>query len=177
MATILDVGLLQYFSVIFPMLLVFALVLAILQKTKALGENTPINALVAAVAAFLLLLSPSAVALLNFIIPWFAVAIIFFVLLILIFQMFGMKESDWGKVVKDKAFYWTILGVGLVIMVAGFGDVFGQTALEYSQNASSVSEGGGDFRENAFSVLFHPKVLGMLVLFTIAIMAIALLTS
>lgn len=175
MATLLDVGLLQYFGAIFPMLMVFALVYALLQKTKALGENSAINALIAVVAAFLILLSPSAQALITFMIPWIAVAIIFFVLLMLVFQMFGMKEADWGKVVKDKSFYWTVLGIFIVIIIAGFGDVFGQSALEYSQNASSGNV--GDFRENAFSVIFHPKILGMIVLFVIAIMAVALLSS
>ena len=48
MATFLDVGLFSYFNVIFPVLLIFALVFALLQKTKILGTNITINAIIAA---------------------------------------------------------------------------------------------------------------------------------
>jgi hypothetical protein len=91
MASFLDLGLIQYFSAIFPVLLVFAVVYALLQKTKAVGGTPTINALIAIVAGFLILLSEKAIAVVNFIIPWFAVVIIFFVLMILVFYTFGLK--------------------------------------------------------------------------------------
>ena len=43
MATVLDIGLLEYFSIIFPAILIFLLVFALLQKIKILGDNKTIK--------------------------------------------------------------------------------------------------------------------------------------
>ena len=185
MATILDVGLLKSFDVIFPFLLVWALVFALLQKTEAIGKSMGINAVIATVAAFTVLLSDTVVQLINFMIPWFVVAIIFFVLLILIFQTFGAKEEDvFGALRKDKAISWVIVGVGLVIMVAAFGNVLGQKFTEASfqqGTAVNATAAGGvatsNFEQNITATLFHPKVLGLIVLFAVAIFAVALLSG
>ena len=185
MATILDVGLLKSFDVIFPFLLVWALVFALLQKTKVIGQSMGINAIIATAVAFSVLLSQTVVDIVNFIIPWFTVALIFFVLLILIFQTFGAKEDDVFKALKaDKAISWVIVGVGLVIMIAAFGNVLGQKFTEASfQSGTTVNAtaaggvGTANFQQNITATLFHPKVLGLMVLFAIAIFAVALLSG
>ncbi|MFH1276585.1 MAG: hypothetical protein ABIH82_05735, partial [Candidatus Woesearchaeota archaeon] len=89
MATVLDVGLLEYFGVIFPVILVFALVYAVLHKTKVIGESPAINAIIAVVAGLLMLLSEQALEVVNFMLPWFAVLILFLLLMIMVFKMFG----------------------------------------------------------------------------------------
>ena len=43
MATILDVSLLQTFDIVYPVLLVLVVMFALLQKTKAIGDNVGIN--------------------------------------------------------------------------------------------------------------------------------------
>ena len=182
MATILDVGLLQSVDVIFPFIFSWAVVFALLYKTELLGKNHAINAIVSAVVAFTVLLSQTVIDLINFMIPWFTVALIFFVLLLLIFQTMGLKESQLANVVKDKTVYWTLIGVCLVIVMAAFGNVLGQTVLEAGEGdgATSVSDGNGvgtsDFQANIIQTLRHPKVLGLIVIFGIAIFATALLS-
>ncbi len=198
MATILDLGLLQSFSSIFPVILIFAMVFAILQKTKAVGDSIGINSIIAVAISFMALLSDTIIKVINFMIPWFVVAIIFFLLLILLFQVFGAKESNiWDYVKNDRAVGWVIVGVAIIIVFAAFANVLGQQLTEasiqpsstsssmYSSNttnvySSSTNSGGvatGNFQQNIYSTLFHPKVLGVLVLFTIAIFAVALLTG
>lgn len=187
MATFLDVGLLRYFNIIFPFLLVWALVFALLQKTKLVGsDRVGINAIIALAFAFMVSLSDSAVQIINFMIPWFTIAIIFFLLIILIFQIFGAGEKDiFAYVQKDKGIGWIIIGVVLIIAGASFGNVFGQDLLnqsggETSMNVSGGGEGGvatPDLQRNLYATLFHPKVLGIIVLFAIAIFAIALLSQ
>ena len=184
MATVLDVGLLKTFDVIFPFILVWALTFATLQKTKITGASPGINGIISAAVAFMILLSSNVVEMINFMIPWFAVAIIFFVLLLLIFMMFGLKESDLASAAKDKGVYWTLIGVGLIIAIAAFGNVFGQSFLEAggavqqsSVNATDGTTISADFEKNITGTLFHPKVIGMIVLFIIAIFAVALLTQ
>ncbi len=181
MATFLDVSLLQNFSFIFPVLLVFAITLALLQKTNVLGKSPAINALIAAVASFSVLLSKSVIDVINYMLPWFSVMIIFFVLLVLIFQFMGVKEDKWGDIVKEKAVYWSILGILIVIIFAAFANVLGQSALEgRSELTTEEVESGvatGSFEENIYATLFNTKILGMIIIFTIIIFAVALLSG
>lgn len=183
MATVLDVGLLGYFNVVFSFILVWTLVFALLQKTKVLGEKAGLNGLIAVAVAFLVSLSDNVVEMIRFMIPWFAIAIIFFVLLILIFMVFGAGEKDiFGYIQKDRSVGWVIIGVVLVIVGASFSNVFGQELLSQAAEggATNVTAGGvatGSFQQNIYATLFHPKVLGMIVLFAIAIFAIALLSQ
>lgn len=200
MATVLDLGLLNYFSVLYPVIIVWCIVFAILQKTGAIGKSAGINAVIAVAIAFMTLLSKTLVDFLNFIVPWFAVAIIFFVLLILIFQVFGAKDADFASAVKDKGVYWTLIGIAIVILVAGFGKVMGQSLTEAAyqpsttsgvttingttytlpdevSSAGSTDVAGKSFEGSATATLFHPKVLGLIILFAIAIFAVALLSG
>ncbi len=182
MATILDVSLLQSFDVIFPVLFIFALVYAMLHKFNIGGNSPVIHAIIAVMTAFMAILSRSVVELINFIIPWFAIAIIFFVLVLLIFYIFGASDSDIKQYMANNASVgWVIVGVAIVIIVAGFGNVFGQQLTEaaFQQggevNVSSSSVSSGNFEQNISAILFHPKVLGLAILFVIAIFAVALL--
>ncbi|MBI2666801.1 hypothetical protein HYX13_04270 [Candidatus Woesearchaeota archaeon] len=185
MATLLDIGLVQYFSVVFPFLFIVAVVYALLHKTKVVGDSVTFNAVISVVTAFAVVLSDSAVKLINFIIPWFAVVVVFLVLLLLVFQTMGLKEDQLPNVVKDKTVYWTLIGIAFVIIIAGFANVFGQSALEAQQSVGETTVTTTDgvttttpaFEQNIYAILFHPKILGMMILFTIAIFAVALLSA
>ena len=186
MATILDLSLLKEFDIIFPMLLVFSLVFAVLQNKKYLSDNASINAMIAIVAAFTVALSGTAVSVLNFSFPWFAVAIIFFVLVLLVFQVFGATEGDIRDYLKgSQAIGWVIIAVSLIIILAGLGNVFGQTLtdLSFDEGASTNStiDGGGvgtpSHQQNIIGIFFNAKVLGLVTLFAIAIFTILLLTA
>ncbi len=184
MATILDVSLLQTFDIVYPVLLVLVVMFALLQKTKAIGDNVGINAAVAVAVAFMVVLSRTAIEIINFMIPWFVVTFLFFMLLLLIFQIFGATEKDIASYMKtDKGVGWVIIGIAIVIAMAGFGKVLGQTAGPYLEggNASVYDSGSGvatgSFETNVMATLFHPKVIGIMILFTIVIFAVALLTG
>jgi len=180
MASPLDLGILNLFDFIFPMLLVWAFVFALLQKTKVIGDSMGINATIASVASLTVLLSRTAIDLINFIIPWFAIAIIFFVLMVLLFMIMGVKEVT---AYQDKTLQWVLVAVGILILVAGFGKVLGQSLLEQSAaQGETVIEGqetvaSPDFQQNIYATLFHPKVLGLLVVFAIVVFAVALLSG
>lgn len=180
MATVLDIGLVNYFNIIFTVLFIWAIIFALLQKTKVIGDSLGINATVAIAVAFMSLLSSTLIQVVNFMVPWFAVAIIFFVLMILIFQMFGV--TDFSGAVKDEGLLWAIIGIGLVIMVVAFANVLGQGLLDQAAGQDQVvsedgTVSGGDFEGNIYSTLFHPKVLGLIILFIVAIFAVILLSS
>ncbi len=182
MATVFDLSLFQTFDAVYAILLVFAIVYALLSKTKGISDNMAINALIAVVASFMVLLSQTLIDIINFMVPWFVVTIIFLVLMVLLFQLFGASDKDLVSAMKDKALMWTIIGIGLVIMVAAFASVLGQQLTEQSFNPGStvVNASGGvatsDFQTNIYATLFNPKVLGLLIIFGVAIFAVALIS-
>ena len=183
MATVLDVSLLGYFNIVFSFFLILVFVYAILQKYKVLGDSPAISGVIAFAMASIAVISETVIGLINFIAPWFVVMFIFLVLLLLMFQMMGATEQNFQAAVKDKAVQWTILAIAILIIGAGFANVLGQDLLEQSQSSGEemVLEDGStsstDFESNVMSTIFHPKVLGMIVLFGIAIFSIALLTN
>lgn len=179
MASPLDLGILQLFDFIFPVLLVWAFVFALLQKTEVIGKSLGINAIIASAAALTVLLSRTVIDLINFIIPWFAIAIIFFVLMVLLFMIMGAKDIT---AYKQTNVQWVLIAIGILIVVAGFGKVLGQTLLEEGAQAGMVVEGAegvatGGFQQNVYATLFHPKVLGLLIVFAIVVFAVALLSG
>jgi len=192
MATLLDVGLVSYFSNIFPFIFVWAIVFATLQKTKVIGTSMGINATIAAVAGLMVLLSQSLINIINFMVPWFAVLIIFFVLMMLAFMSFGAKEADFSSALKNKTVLYIMIAITLGIFGAAVANEFGQTATEASFGGSGVVNDGSlpvdgsggeisstatsNFQTNLFGIVTHPKVLGMMVLFAVVIFAVALLT-
>ncbi|MEK6809687.1 MAG: hypothetical protein AABY40_03360, partial [Nanoarchaeota archaeon] len=110
MVSPLDLGILQLFDFIFPVLLVWAFVFALLQKYEVIGKSIGINAIIASVASLTVLLSRTVIDLINFIIPWFAIAIIFFVLMILLFMIMGAKDID---AYKQTNIQWILVAVGI----------------------------------------------------------------
>ena len=186
MATAIDFGLLQNFDFIFPFLFVWSVVYATLQKTKVIGGAMGIDAIVAFAISFMILLSRTLIEILNFMIPWFTIAIIFFMLLMLMFMVFGASEKDiFGYIKTDKGVGWALIGIALIIVIAAFGNVLGQdfTQQSFDENApQEVATGSGgtatqNFEGNVTAIFSHPKVLGMLILFAIAIFAVGLLSG
>lgn len=181
MATILDVSFLQTFDIIFVVLLVWTFVFAILHKTKAVSETPAINATIAVAVSLLVLLSRTAVDIINFMVPWFAVAILFLFLMILMFMMFGADMKTVSGALSNVSLQWVLLGIGIIIIVAAFGNVMGQKFLvEGAPSVSGVNattSDSGDFQQNLQGTLFHPKIIGLVVLFGVLIFAVALLTA
>ena len=185
MVTFLEIGLLRYFSIIFPALLVFALVYAILTATKMLGESKGINAIVAIVLAFLVMLSEDIISLINFVAPWFVLFFLFIVLLLVVYKIFGASDKNLANfITTDRPVQWAIFAVGVLIMVAGFSHVYGQKLLPATlenetvniTGSQAVSTATSSFRQNVTRIFFNPKVIGMLFVFFVAVFAISLLT-
>ena len=190
MATFLETGALNYFSIIFPALLVFVIVYALLEKTKILGENKGLHAIAAIVAAFLVMLSGDIVQIINFGAPWFVLVFVFLVLLLLIYRFMGATEADLTKVIRtDKPIQWTIFFIGLVIVIASISNIYGQRLLaqteEYAVGENITvaeareiiaEEEGLTYRSELYKTFFSPKILGLIFIFLVATFTIALLT-
>ena len=82
MASFLDIGILDYFAPAFVFLLVFAVLFALLEKTKVFGDKTGINSLVAFSISLLFLLTPDLVGIVKVITPWFTILFIFILMIV-----------------------------------------------------------------------------------------------
>lgn len=185
MATFLEVGVLNYFSIIFPALLVFAIVFAVLEKFKLIGGNRALNAIVAIVLAFIVMLSSDIVQIITFISPWFVLVFIFGILLILVYRIMGASEESISVFIQnDRAVNWFIFIIGAIIVIAGISHVYGQRLLPVTttgviSNATAMQPGStatGQFSGNVAATFFNPKVLGFLLIMFVAVFSIGLLT-
>ncbi|MBT4538783.1 hypothetical protein HOI26_02615 [Candidatus Woesearchaeota archaeon] len=184
MVTFLDVGLTNAFGSVFAFIFVWVITYALLHKFKFLGDSVALNGVLAVAVAFISIISDIFVDVINTMIPYFAIAIIFFILLLILFQIFGAKEEHIRTTMQnDKAIVWTIIGVGMAIFAISLGQVLGQqfTDVSFQDSDTPVVDDGSvasaDFEKNIFSTFTNPKVLGLIIMFVIGIFAIALLSA
>ncbi|RMF55236.1 hypothetical protein D6745_02785 [Candidatus Woesearchaeota archaeon] len=167
MATFLDVTILGGFSLIFPFLLVFVALYAVLINTKPFGgEKKGIYALISFCIAVLVLFSKTAIALVETMIPWFVVFFIVILLTMMAFTFLGAKESDMISALKSHGTLknWLVT-IAIAIVIISFAQVLGQPLLEKGKGGGTVESpqgptSTGSFSENLGNTLFHPKVLG-----------------
>lgn len=109
------------FDTLFPFLLIFTLVYAILERSKVLGSDKEepkhnLNAMVAFVMAFLTIASPSIISFLNFMTVW--IVVIFLTIVFLTFLIFAVNQEA-EKTMKSKGFRITLVSIiaGLVVLI------------------------------------------------------------
>lgn len=185
MATpVMDISLLEGFSVIFIMLFVAVVVYAILQSTKSFGSNKGIHVLIAIIIAIMTLFVPKITEVIKLIAPWFVLLFIFIMFVLIAFKMLGVTDEGIAGVLKKRidVTYWIIV-LSVIILLGGIGKVFftgvpGQPS--NGDGAINASGGGpiGETGEGAFwATLFHPKVLGMVFVLLIAVFTMMLITQ
>jgi len=192
MATVLDIGALQHFSIIFTLILVVTLMFAILQFTKAFGGSKGVHIILAFVVGLIAILVPEVTAMIGTMIPWFTLLFIFLVLVILSYKIFGATDADFAAVVRDRSVIWVVLIICIVIVIASFSSVYGQRFLTGEDQAPSkvtkatgtagegaVADGSAtpDFKSNLSATFFHPKILGIIFILLVAVFTIAILAA
>jgi len=182
MVTPLDISALQQFSGIFPFLLVLVLIYAILTRTEWFKEKQGMAALIAVIAAIMTLFSGIAIKTINLMAPWFVLFVIFGVLLILAYMAFGIDKDTIFKTITGVeyggAFGFWVLAIMLII---GVGSLFTVVNEEVgfrkltAENGSAVERPSEEF--GFWQTLFHPKILGMLLVLLVAFFTIGKMTS
>jgi hypothetical protein len=165
-------------------LIVFVVVYGVLQWFKPLGEDKGINSIIALCIAALLLFSRDAVGIVNFIAPWFAILFIFFFLGITLFRLVGAPSSaieatmsKWGTL------HWWLLALALLIMMGALSEVYGPRISPYgeenlTETTEVIEEGEPEgYKSRVTSILFHPRVLGLVLILLIVVFAIRVLTE
>lgn len=199
MATILDIGLLQNFSIVFAMVLVIAIVYGLLQFTKAFHGSKGLHIIIAFIIGLLILLTPDVTKVISVMIPWFTLLFIFLMFLLMAYKIFGATDADISGVIRtDRAVIWVIVIIAIVIVIASFSSVYGQRFLTQTVpgapaqaavagQQAGVSGAGAvypgtqatsttSFSGNLAASFFHPKILGLIFLFLVGVFTIAILS-
>ena len=183
MATFLDLTVLEKLSIIFPFLLVFAVIYGILRYAKTFGEEKEgLHAIIALAIASMVIFSPGAVALIEEMIPWFVVMFLVILMIIMSFMFFGTKEAEFMSALKNSSIVTWVIVFSVIIVLFSFSNVYGQQLLtgepETPAVGTTVESGTGtsDFSQNLSNTLFHPKILGMILILLVATFTIMFLT-
>lgn len=173
MATLTEaLGLLGNFSPIFTFLLIFAIIYSVLERTELVDDNKSIQAIIATALALLAVTSETVTKLIQFTAPWFILAFIMILMLILIYRTVGVsEESIVNYIEKDRAINWVLIGIALTITMVGVFQVFGEWALQ--ETAKNTTQTG--FQQNLINTVFNSQMLGLLLVFGLAVFTIALL--
>ena len=199
MATFLDFSLLSGARAIFAFLLIFCLIFALLKFTNIFKMSDNLNAVIAFVVSILSLFSPSMIAVIQVVTPWYVLMMIIIVFVLLIVMIFGSLGDNIGDIKgnlgsKYKTIMVWIIVVSFIIFFSGLGYVFlggssSEFALNRDQTANTSSSGSGDIGRQAdlgdvggtgvgtfLETLFHPKVIGMILFLIIASLTVLLMS-
>lgn len=170
MVTPLDTGLLGYVMPIFSFLLIYAVIYAILVKTKILGESNTINSVVPLAIAIIFLLMPGAVSFINFVTPWFVVLVIVGFAVALLFLFLGVEQKTVRGWAHNPTIYWTALIFMMIIIVGGLIHVFGNF---FGQPEASTGTIGSEVHWS----IFHPKIVATVFILIIATFAVKFISE
>ncbi len=181
MATPLDLGLLQHFSVIFPILLVYGMVLGVLTYTKFFGENAALHNVIAIVIALSTGMSTLVVQIINTMAPWIILIFVLIMFLLMAYKFFGATDSDIHTVLtRDKTVVVWILIIFFIIMLGSISKFyFAESTIPGGEGVVGVEEGqaAGAGVGAFWATLFNTKVLGVIMVLLIAVFAIIMLSK
>lgn len=189
MATFVDISIIQNFSTVFTFILVFVIIYGLLQTVKLLGEDKGgLHALIAVIIAFLVSISAGISTFVQTFTPWFTVIILVIFFILFAVKLFGVSNDDIlaGFKKKNSILTW-ILILTAVIVLFSLGAGFGQKTLEEGQTGgttTSIATGNtttptdtGSFSQNLYNTLYHPKVLGLILIMLVVVLAMLFLTD
>lgn len=178
-----------------PALLVLVVMYGILGYSHALGDNKFVHALLSVCVAVLFLYSTKTTDMVAFIVPWFTVLFIFIIFILLAFKTMGVSDDIILKTMGEyKGITWWILILAIIIGLVSLSNVLGQGFLEkqpgYTPNTDGTytspsgeivqSTGGSttssDFGSNLTNTIFHPTILGFLLVGFIASFSVYFMT-
>jgi len=179
MATFLDIGLLEHFKIIFPILFTFLVVYALLVYTKFLGDNKAIHALIAFALSIMVAFSDIAVATINSMAPWLVLVFIFIIFGLLAYKSIGFSDAQIMGALTARRQRWIIFIIGWVVVAIFLGSLTseiserGGIGVYGVSNTTEASSGDDETQEKAFyETLVHPKVLGIMFILLLMLFAI-----
>lgn len=189
MATFLDFSILSGASAVFAFLLIFLLVYAVITYTGMFKMNQGIAAMIAFAIAVITVFSPSAVQVIQLVIPWYVLMMFIIFIMLLMVLIFGSLGNSGAEIRATMGEYYKtvvnfIIVIAVIILLAGLGQVYlgggERDVLSGDQNQTITTDGsniGGRGAEAFIDALFHPKIVGLVAFFVIAVFTILLMGS
>src|SRR3989339_194051 len=164
MATILDLGLFEYFIPFIVFVFVFILIWAMLKKLNFFPGNDGAHFLIALTLSLLFILVPELTNIVTLATPWFIILIIFLFMIIMIFLFMGASPEGvasifGGKGAPNQVVMWTILILSFAIMGYAFMQVYGDQV--HNLTSGETTDNSGDLMMTIGQIVFTPKVMGM----------------
>ncbi len=162
-----DLSSFVYFGPVLVFLAVFAIMFAVLHKTKLIGENKAAQIFISFVFSTIFVTASSAGEVLLNVIPWFAVLIIALFLIMLIVGFMGKTEAIIGKGIG-----WVFVVLLIIIFLISGIKVFSHSISPYWPGATYAEVEQGDPNlVGFFAWLYSPRVKGFFLLIGVAAIA------
>lgn len=172
MATFLDVTGLEHFSSLFVFLFTWLIMYAVFSTTKILGGNKALPILLGLVLSIFVLLSPAVTSIVRELAPWITVGFLFIVLVAVVSKLMVGDFPGAGQAsIEVRAVLLVFLVI--VIFIASMTQIRKHISVPGDEGTSEDTE---EFLKPT-TIIFHPKVMGAILLLAIAIFTIALLAS
>jgi hypothetical protein len=166
MATFLDVTGLQYFTNFFVFIFVWLVIYAVLSTTKILGDNKGVPIIIGLIIALLVIISPVVTGAIAAVSPWFALVFVMIILVLVALKTLGVAKTDLSSLPQLKMLL--IIGI-IIIFVVGIA--------AYVREEAAIPDGEELDYSKTPSVIFHPKVLGIVFVLLIAVFTIVLMAG
>ncbi len=173
MATFINAFMVQKFNWFVLFLFIFVIVYAILEKSNWF-KNKNLDSIIALAVAFLSLMNPNVVSLIEHLIPWFFIILLVSLFILVAMMNLGVEEKNITKAMSTWGpFHITLIGfIGLVILLViaqVYGSQFMTIASGKATNQSSIS--------HTIQVMVQPQVLALIFVFIVAGLAVLFLTN
>ncbi len=157
-----DVSAFVYFLPILAFLVVFAIMLAVLNKTKLLGDNLYIQLFFAFVISTIFVTATSVRQLVLNVLPWFAVLLIALFLLMVLIGFMGKTDA-----IMNKGVGWIFVVLLIITFLVSGVKVFSGTIGAYLPGSPTLGTGNPNLT-NFFQWVYSPQVSGATILIIVA---------
>jgi len=159
--SLLDVGVLNFFTPILVLIFVFVIFYAIFEKSKMFGEEKGLHALIAIIFALLFIIVRPLRELITTLAPWFVILFFLIIIILMAVMTVGFKEADVTKYLSSNpSLTTTMVVIIIIIFLLGLKTVF-------PDSVGFPGSNGGDFSDLR-RTLFNPKILGVFLIFIIS---------
>ncbi|MBS3147606.1 hypothetical protein J4219_01855 [Candidatus Woesearchaeota archaeon] len=177
MATPLDITVLKQFEGVFPFILVLVLTYVVLLRIEWFKEkNQVFAALIALILAMLTLFSDIAMKTINLMAPWIVLLIMFMTFVMFTYMVLGFEQKDIVAHIKSGEFASGTFVIALLILIA-VGSLMFVVSEEYDLDAVKSGNVSGTGPAEFWQTIFHPKVLGLMLVMLIAFFTVRYMTE
>ncbi|MFH0936378.1 MAG: hypothetical protein V1815_01710 [Candidatus Woesearchaeota archaeon] len=124
MATLLQPEILKFVMPVVVLIFIFAIIWGILSKLKLFGDNASANAAIALIIAFLFILMPNGMELIQFMTPWVVIFLVVLMFILFFLMFLGIKEEALAGAAKSTWFIVIIIIIIVVLFIVSAGKVF-----------------------------------------------------